>query len=217
VEDTGIGMDEHTQAQAFEPFFTTKGPDKGTGLGLATVYGIVSQNGGAVALESRIGVGTVVSVYFPHTTEVAATEPDLPPRSQAAGGSETVLIVEDENEVRELVRDMLASAGYTVLEAPLPHLAVDICRTYRGTIHLLLTDVVMPEASGREVAASVQAMRPAIKVLFMSGYPEYPGERGAPRIDGANLLSKPFDRQGLLGRIRDVLDGAPVSGAGSDV
>jgi two-component system, cell cycle sensor histidine kinase and response regulator CckA len=207
VEDTGVGMNDETLARAFEPFFTTKGPDKGSGIGLATVYGIVNQSGGAVVMTSRVNVGTTVTVYFPQVEDVDEVEPRRSPAAAPAGGTETVLVVEDEHEVRELVRDMLELAGYTVLTAELPHVAEEICRDHGGPIHLLLTDVVMPEASGREVAARVRLVRPSTKVLFMSGYPEYPGSSAeVSAFDGVEYLSKPFDRRVLLARVRGVLD-----------
>jgi CheY-like chemotaxis protein len=208
VEDTGVGMDEQTLARAFEPFFTTKGPDRGSGVGLATAYGIVNQSGGAVALTSRVNVGTTVKVYFPQVADVEVVEPRRPPQTASpVGGTETVLLVEDEHEVRQLVRDMLELAGYTVLAAELPHVAEEICRDHGGPIHLLLTDVVMPEASGREVASRIRSVRPSTKVLFMSGYPEYPGSAAeVSAFDGFEYLPKPFDRRVLLARVRRVLD-----------
>jgi two-component system cell cycle sensor histidine kinase/response regulator CckA len=218
VEDTGVGMDERTLARAFEPFFTTKGPDKGTGIGLATVYGIVNQSGGAVALSSRIDVGTTVSAYFPQVAEplVEPTHAPVQPPAAPAGGTETVLLVEDEDEVRELVRDMLELAGYTVLAAELPHVADRFCRTHDGPIHLLLTDVVMPEASGRDVATRVREVRPDTRILFMSGYPEYPGSASEVSALEGEYLAKPFDRRVLLARVRGVLDAkAPVRTDGS--
>jgi CheY-like chemotaxis protein len=211
VEDTGAGMDEETQARAFEPFFSTKGPGRGTGIGLATVHGIVTQCGGAVALTSRIGVGTTVTIYLPQVA-AEAVEPRIQQESSAPiGGTETVLLVEDEHEVRELVRDMLEMAGYSVLEAKLPRAAEAMCREHSGPVHLLLTDVVMPELSGREVAKRIRAASPSTKVLFMSGYPDYPGSSSeVSGFEGVEYLAKPFDRRLLLTRVRGMLDGATV-------
>jgi PAS domain S-box-containing protein len=212
VEDTGAGMDEETLARAFEPFFSTKGPGRGTGIGLATVHGIVTQCGGAVALTSRVGVGTTVTVYLPQVAAEAVVEPHVQPDLSApAGGTETVLLVEDEHEVRELVRDMLEMAGYSVLEAKLPRAAEAMCRQHKGPVHLLLTDVVMPELSGREVAKRIRAASPSTKVLFMSGYPDYPGSSSeVSGFEGVEYLAKPFDRRLLLTRVRGMLDGATV-------
>ncbi len=210
VEDCGIGMDEATLARVFEPFFSTKGPGKGTGIGLATVYGIVTQSGGAVALASTPDVGTTATIHLPRVAD-GIVEPRAPARmAEPTGGNETVLLVEDEHEVRELVRDMLELAGYSVLEAELPGMAEVICREHAGPIHLLLTDVVMPELSGREVATRVRAARPTIRVLFMSGYPEYPGTSKISAFEDVEYLAKPFDRRVLLTRVRGVLDATQV-------
>jgi CheY-like chemotaxis protein len=207
VSDTGIGMDEETQARAFEPFFTTKEAGRGTGLGLATVYGIVKQSGGVIALTSRPGSGTTVSIYLPLVEaeteapvfEVPSAQPDL------LGGHETILVVEDQPDVRELVRDMLAAGGYAVLDAERPSSAEEICRVHEGRIDLLLTDVVMPDMSGHELAGRVAVLRPETKVLFMSGYPDHP-ITASGIVSDAPLVSKPFTRQLLLTRVRQVLD-----------
>jgi hypothetical protein len=206
VSDTGVGMKPDIQARAFEPFFTTKDEGKGTGLGLAIVYGIVSQSGGAVKLTSVEGAGTTFSIYLPQAA-APAVDPAAQKREQpVVGGSEAILLVEDQDDVRELVRDMLQFGGYVVFDAAGPSQAEQFCRDREEKIDLLLTDVVMPEASGRELAERVRRLRPGTKVLFMSGYPEYSGTSQGPVISGAHFLAKPFDRRGLLTRVREVLD-----------
>ncbi|HLB44933.1 MAG TPA: ATP-binding protein, partial [Candidatus Limnocylindrales bacterium] len=207
VTDTGVGMDADTQTRAFEPFFTTKGPGKGTGLGLATVYGIVKQSGGFLAIRSAPGVGTRMMFCLPHVDDVATVRTAPTGPSAIERGHETVLLVEDEDGVRELVKDMLELAGYEVLEADQPGAAERICRAFSGTIHLLLTDVVMPETNGQELARRVLALRPAAKVLFMSGYPEQ-GAGGSVLAPGVHFIAKPFERRALLRRVRSVLDEA---------
>ncbi|HUK34055.1 MAG TPA: ATP-binding protein, partial [Vicinamibacterales bacterium] len=211
VEDSGVGMDAATQARAFEPYFTTKGPSKGSGIGLATVYGIVSQSGGAVALNSRKSVGTTILIYLPQVEDLREAKPAVVATRQAAGGNETVLLVEDQNEVRFLVRDMLVHAGYTVLDADCPQVAENICREHTGIIHLLLTDVVMPRGNGWDLAQHVAAARADTRVLFMSGYPEHPGSSSKmSSFEGCEYLAKPFNRQQLLTRVREVLDRTQV-------
>jgi two-component system, cell cycle sensor histidine kinase and response regulator CckA len=206
VSDTGVGMDTDVQARAFEPFFTTKDAGKGTGLGLSIVYGIVSQSGGVVKLTSAEGAGTTFSIYLPQA-ESPAVEPAAQKRERpVVGGTEAILLVEDQDDVRELVRDMLQLGGYSVFDAAGPSQAEQFCRDHDTKIDLLLTDVVMPEASGRELAERVRRWRPGTKVLFMSGYPEYSGTSHGPTINNAHFLPKPFDRRGLLTRVREVLD-----------
>jgi CheY-like chemotaxis protein len=200
-------MDANVSARAFEPFFTTKRVGKGTGLGLSTVYGIVTQSGGHVRILSEPGRGTSVLCYLPRVEDTV----ELPEVMNAVvpvapGGTETLLVVEDEDGVRELVRDILEMAGYRVLDASRPTEAERLCREHQGTIHLLLTDVVMPEMSGRELADRVAGVRPSMRVLFMSGYPEPAMLEGGALEPGVELLAKPFERHGLLSRVRKMLD-----------
>src|SRR5438876_261619 len=171
VSDTGIGMSEETQAHMFEPFFTTKEKGKGTGLGLATVYGIIKQSGGFIWVYSEVGHGTTFKLYLPRVEELAerAAAP-APVRTRPARGTETVLVVEDEAPVRNVARQVLERHGYSVLEAPSAEAALDIATRYSGTIHLLLTDVVMPGLNGRELASRLADLRPDARVIFMSGY-----------------------------------------------
>jgi signal transduction histidine kinase len=209
VTDSGHGMDAATKSQAFEPFFTTKAVGQGTGLGLSIVYGIVTQSGGALKILSEPAAGTSVVVYLPRMADSAPLPIDQSERQRVvapAGGDETVLVVEDEDGVRELVRDMLGMAGYHVLDAPRPTIAEQICREFDGAIHLLLTDVVMPDMGGRELAERVKAMRPDTKVLFMSGYPEHAALPGGSPTPDMPLVPKPFNRRALLQHVRNVLD-----------
>ena len=206
VSDTGSGMDEATLARVFEPFFTTKPAGKGTGLGLATVYGIVKQSGGHVFVESALGRGTQFSIYLPRVAEVMA---GVAPEGLAelAQPGETILLVEDQESLREVVREILVDLGYQVLAAGGGEAALALAREHRGQLHLLLSDVVMPEMSGSELAARLVALRPGLKVLFMSGYTsEVLGRHGAvgPAIQ---LIEKPFTRQALARRMRQVLLG----------
>ncbi len=206
VRDTGIGMDEKTQQRIFEPFFTTKEPDKGTGLGLSTVYGIVKQHEGYIAVQSEPGRGATFKIYLPRVEEpVESTKQGLthagPPR-----GSETILLVEDDQEVRNLAREALEGSGYTVLEADAPGQALRVTERHPGPIHVLLTDVVMPQMSGRALAKQLSSSRPEMKVLYMSGYPdEALGDHGVLRI-GTALLQKPFTPEDLARKVREVLD-----------
>jgi signal transduction histidine kinase len=209
VKDTGCGMDEHVQSHLFEPFFTTKEKGKGTGLGLATVYGIVKQAGGTIAVDSEPGKGATFRIHLPAVEDVA--RPAAAGRPEArVGGTETILLVEDEEQVRGLAREMLTRAGYKVLEAHDGAHALGICETYPQVIHALVSDVVMPQLSGPSLAERTARMRPDMKVLFISGYaPELVGSTGErAKIP---LLRKPFTAVELLQALRGLFEpGAPA-------
>jgi signal transduction histidine kinase/ActR/RegA family two-component response regulator len=210
VSDTGVGMDEATSSRMFEPFFTTKESGKGTGLGLSMVYGIVEQHEGFIVVESQPGQGTTLRVYLPRaeeTTDVVEANTVVTPSRR---GSEIVLLVEDDDGVRELARETLQAHGYTVLEARHPGEALLIAERRESHIHVMVTDVIMPEMNGRELASRLAGVRPEMKVLFMSGYTDHAfGALGAsePRI---RLLQKPFALDVLLRAVREVLDGQEV-------
>jgi PAS domain S-box-containing protein len=204
VSDTGAGMPQEVIDRAFEPFFTTKPEGKGTGLGLATVYGIVTQAGGDVRIYSRPGLGTTVTILLPRSG-VPAAAPVARLAAPADGQGETVLLVEDESALREVTRRMLARHGYQVLTAPSAPAAVDLAASHPGPIDLLLTDVVMPDLQGPEVAARVQAGRPGLRVLYMSGFaPGFLGAEGA-LPPGVRLIEKPFAENTLLAALCEVL------------
>ena len=207
VTDNGCGMDAETQAHIFEPFFTTKEKGKGTGLGLATVYGIVKQSGGYVWVYSEPGRGTSFKVYLPRIEdEPAARGRDGKTDARALPrGSETVLLVEDEKGVRELAREYLELVGYTVIEAEDGHTALELASMHVGPIQLLMTDVVMPGISGRELAGRVKAIRPDIKILFMSGYTDQAVVHHGILDTDAALLQKPFTMAALAAKLREIL------------
>ena len=214
VRDTGHGMDAETQSHLFEPFFTTKAPGKGTGLGLSIVYGIVKQSGGEIAVQSEVGKGTVFTIYLPHAGAAPAAEA---PVQQAApepvpGAGETILLVEDEPGVRKLVRQMLVQQGYHVLEAASGPEALALAERHPGRIDLLLTDVVMPQINGRELAVQLQAMRPGIKLIYMTGYTEDAVVRHGVSTAGVVCLQKPFLPDTLARKVREVLDRAEQGG-----
>jgi two-component system, cell cycle sensor histidine kinase and response regulator CckA len=203
VADTGIGMDAETQARIFEPFFTTKELGKGTGLGLSTVYGVVRQSGGHIWVYSEPGQGTTFKVYLPRAGQTARLQQAPASPAESLRGSETILLVEDEEALRGLARSLLEDSGYTVLEAELPEAATEIARQHRGTIHLLFTDMVMPGMNGRILAANLAAIRPDMKVVYMSGYTGFTNAGLAdPDI---SLLAKPFTRETLLRKVREAL------------
>ena len=210
VTDTGHGMDEDTKARIFEPFFTTKEAGKGTGLGLPTVYGVVKQSGGFIWVYSEPGHGTTFKIHLPRVDQAPERLSPRPGQAAAGQGTETVLLVEDEDALRALLREVLESLGYRVLEAGLGAEALRIAREHRGPIHVLLTDLVMPQMTGRELADRLSCLRPDLKVLFMSGY----GVGAAPRqeipSDGA-YIEKPFTADAMGGAIRALLDSLPSS------
>jgi CheY-like chemotaxis protein len=203
VSDTGHGMDQATMARIFEPFFTTKEPGKGTGLGLATVYGIVKQSGGHVSVYSEPGRGTTFRVYLPRV-DAEVDRPTGMPASPPPRGTETILVLEDADALRMLVREMLEDWGYTVIEGSTSEEALAKAERHPGPIHALLTDVVLPRISGPEFAARIAVSRPDIRVLFMSGYSDAGiGEQLGPETA---FIQKPFTTDALLRRLREVLD-----------
>jgi len=207
VSDTGKGMSEDTLAHLFEPFFTTKGKGKGTGLGLSTVYGIVKQAGGDVTVSSILDQGATFRIYLPAVQETPAS--DAGDRKAARRtGTETVLLAEDDAGLRKLVHDVLRSHGYTVLEAAGAEQALSLCKAHSGPIHLFLSDVIMPRMGGRELAENVIALRPDIRVLYMSGYTAEALPRAIFEERGFTFLQKPFTPEMLLERVRQALEKA---------
>ena len=203
VSDTGTGMDAQTQARIFDPFFTTKEPGKGTGLGLSTVYGVVRQSGGHIWVYSELEHGTTFKIYLPRVEEESLAEKPTAGIASTSNGTETILLVEDEEPLRALTRRFLAESGYTVLEAENPDRAIQIAQSHRGPIHLLLTDVVLPGMNGRAMAERISQIRPHMSIVYMSGYT---GFAHRDLFDSkANLLPKPFARESLLRKLRDVL------------
>jgi PAS domain S-box-containing protein len=206
VRDTGHGMDEETLSHMFEPFFTTKELGKGTGLGLPTVYGIVMQSGGDVAVESVEGEGTTMRVFLPRIEAPAEREAAPAAAEPVARGSETLLVVEDEELVRELVREFLESAGYTVIEAPDAEAALLLAEANREAIDLLVTDVILPGMNGLDLAVQLSASMPGLKTVFVSGYPGDAVFRDGTFDPGAAFLPKPFTRHILTQKVREALD-----------
>ena len=204
VSDTGSGMDEATRAKIFEPFFTTKAPGQGTGLGLSTVYGIVKQSGGNIWVYSEVGRGTTFKIYLPRVTAAAEAAPE-PVVATDPGGHETILLVEDSEGVHNLAVRVLRARGYTVLTAHSGAEAETVARTHQGPIHLLLTDVVLPQVGGPELAKRLAAQRPQLKVLFMSGYTDNSIVHHGVLAAGVSYLQKPFTPEGLARRVREVL------------
>jgi two-component system cell cycle sensor histidine kinase/response regulator CckA len=203
VSDTGIGMDAKTQARIFDPFFTTKELGRGTGLGLATVYGVVRQSGGHIWVYSELQQGATFKIYLPRVEELPRAEKSDAGLARAFRGEETILLVEDNQALRELTRTLLGESGYTVLDAETPDKAIHIARQHEGPIHLLLTDVVMPGINGRALVEKLAPIRPGLKVVYMSGYT---GFAHRDLLDSeAVLLQKPITREALLRKIHGVL------------
>ncbi|HXH08328.1 MAG TPA: response regulator [Alphaproteobacteria bacterium] len=206
VADTGHGMDSTTQAHLFEPFFTTKPRGKGTGLGLSIVHGIIAQSGGHIAVDSALGQGTTVTIYLPLAEIGVMTRPASATSNPLLQGTETVLLVEDEEEVRAAVFESLQMRGYTVLKACNGQEAMVISKRYKGPIDLLLTDVVMPQMSGPELVKRLAPQRPTMRIILMSGYPGDALAPGDLRNPDVGFLSKPFTPETLARKVREVLD-----------
>jgi PAS domain S-box-containing protein len=209
VSDTGTGMDEATKARLFEPFFTTKEKGKGTGLGLATVYGIVKQSGGFIWVYTELGQGTTFKVYLPRVDEAVAA-PSAPASPQSLRGTETILLAEDAAPVRSVAREVLRRHGYRVLSAADGRTALELADTHTGTIDLLITDVIMPEMSGRQLADRLMERLAKLKVLFVSGYTDDAIVRHGILEPGIAFLQKPFSPEALARKVREVLD-APAT------
>ena len=207
VTDTGCGMDPETRARAFEPFFTTKEKGKGTGLGLSTVYGIVKQSGGYIWLHSESGRGTTFRIYLPRVDEATGPAKSSEAAAKPHRGNETILLVEDEGSVRDLLRTVLRSKGYEILEAKNGEEALEVCMSWQKPIHLTLTDIVMPQMNGRELARRVAALHPETKVLYMTGYAG--NKVGGMEVleEDAQFIQKPFSAESLGDKIRSILDG----------
>jgi two-component system, cell cycle sensor histidine kinase and response regulator CckA len=204
VSDTGTGMSPDVAARIFEPFFTTKGAGKGTGLGLATVYAIVEQSGGLIAVDSKAGKGTTFTIYFPRVD--GAGEADDVTTVKAAAGTETIMLVEDDASVREVAVRSLQAAGYRVLEAGDAAAALQLLAQHDGPVALLVTDVVLPGVGGRDLGASAQAARPDMRVLFTSGYTDDTVLAYGVRENTMQFIAKPYALSALARRVRDLLD-----------
>jgi len=208
VSDTGAGMDKETMSHVFEPFFTTKGPEKGTGLGLATVYGIVEQSGGHVCVYSEPGQGSTFSVYLPAAVAQEQPQELVSKPAELARGTETILLVEDAAPLRAMTRELLENGGYTVLEAADGHQAMRICEEFDGNISLLVTDVVLPKIQGPALAQKLTEAKTGLKVLYISGYADSIVSGGVLKA-GSAFLQKPFSADDLARKVREVLDAQP--------
>jgi len=206
VEDTGCGMDRDTMGRIFEPFFTTKGRGKGTGLGLSTTYGILKQAGGAITVESEPGRGSRFIAYFPYLEGAAPKEAPRAPEAHPGRGSETILLVEDEAGVRAIGKELLEMEGYKVLEAENGAQALEVARAFGGEIHLLVSDVIMPQVGGRELAEQLSLARPSVRVLFVSGFTDETISRHGVLEEGVAFLQKPFTLETLSQKVREILD-----------
>jgi len=212
VNDTGVGISQELQARIFEPFFTTKERGKGTGLGLATVYGIVKQSGGHVSVYSEVGMGTSFTVYLPRVNDPLETTPSRP-ASGPEGGTETILLVEDQPTLRELFGTMLNQRGYRVLTAASPAEALELSKSCADKVHVLMTDVVLPGMNGRALAEQFAEIRPGIKILFISAFTETVVAQNGKLASGTTFLQKPFTHKDLARKLREILD-QPTGPAG---
>ncbi len=211
VSDTGVGMDEATRRRIFEPFFTTKGVGEGTGLGLATVHGIVKQSGGDIWVYSEPGQGSTFKICLPQVTASVARAIARPiEASKIPRGSETILLVEDDDAVRRLARAMLERTGYRVIPAGNPKEAMRLASGFEGPIHLLLSDVIMPESEGAPLFDRLAKLQPGIRVLYMSGYTDEAIVRHGVLVEGTPFLQKPFTARELTRKVRDVLEAPPT-------
>ncbi len=209
VSDTGEGMDATTLSNLFEPFFTTKEHGRGTGLGLATCYGILRQAGGTISVTSAPGRGATFAIVLPSTSAVPVAEPSPTPRA-APAGSESILVVEDDAQVLDLVAHVLRARGHTVFSAPDPETAEAFVRSHRGALDLLLTDVVLPGKDGRRLAETLVRMRPSLLTLYMSGHSDDVVARHGALAPGLALIAKPFTPEGLVEKVDAVLYGRHV-------
>jgi len=198
-------MDEETQAHIFEPFFTTKEKGKGTGLGLATVYGIVKQSGGFIWVYSEIGKGTSFKIYLPRVDETQVQSSGSKPVAELPAGTETILLTEDEQDVREIAREFLESGGYKVIEARNGKEAIELAAKHGDSIDLLVTDMVMPGMTGQELAVRLQQDCPGLAVVFMSGYSEHAATEMANADPSVRLMTKPFNRSAILRAVGEIL------------
>jgi CheY-like chemotaxis protein len=207
VSDTGVGIAREVKERIFEPFFTTKEKGKGTGLGLSTVFGIIQQSGGNIWVYSEPGLGTTFKIYLPRIEEDTESLKPSAVSTKSLQGSETILLVEDEEIVRKLACTILQKNGYKVLEAPNGEEALRIVQGQNGNpIHLLVTDVVMPGMSGRQLADRLERLRPEMKVLYISGYTDNAIAHHGVLEKGINYIQKPFTLEGLARKVREVLD-----------
>jgi two-component system cell cycle sensor histidine kinase/response regulator CckA len=211
VSDTGCGMDLDTQAHLFEPFYTTKEQGKGTGLGLATVYGIVKQSDGYIWASSAPGQGTTFQIFLPPSAAPAEDDTLASDKPAPGRGTETVLLVEDEEQVRNLAREVLRAHGYSVIEAPTAGEALELAERQVDPIHLLVSDVVMPGMNGRELALRLTGRCPGLKVLLMSGYTDRGFELYGLTELGLDFIQKPFKPTDLLQKVRELLDAEPIN------
>jgi PAS domain S-box-containing protein len=205
VSDTGVGMDAETQAHIFEPFFTTKPQGKGTGLGLATVYGVVKQSGGFIWVYSELGRGTTFKIYLPRVDQPVDAPGSVPASTEAPRGTETILLTEDEQDVREVAREFLESGGYTVMEARDGAEALALAEKHKDEINLLITDMVMPRMTGLELAARLKEKQPGLRMLYMSGYSERAASESLQPDPSIRMLTKPFSRGALLRAVHELL------------
>jgi CheY-like chemotaxis protein len=206
VSDTGLGMGKETMEKMFEPFYTTKEVGKGTGLGLSTVYGIVKQHSGHISVYSEPGKGTSFRIYFPWTKLPADRTGDTEMKAEPAMGKETVLVVEDNEQVRTLSCEILKQYGYKVIDTPDGKSALEMLQAFSDPVHLMITDVIMPDMNGKELYEKISKMYPDIKTLFMSGYPEDVISHHGVLEAELNFIQKPFSLNDFVGKVRDVLD-----------